>query len=196
MLTLHFIYPIILSITQQSNFPSQLITILFLCYMSISEVYQICLINLKFFLQSINHNFSVIALSETWLKTVPHSYYFLPGYELIVNNRTGNKAGGGVALYVSRDLNVIPREDLNLSDDSLESLFIEITVPKSKGIIAGVMYKAPSVVHSEFMTSFQMVCSRIAYGSKPCIISGDFNINILNYANPSSQSFIDLLTSH
>ena len=68
------------------------------------------LINLKFFLQSINHNFSVIALSETWLKTVPHSYYVLPGYELIVNNRTGNKAGGGVALYVSRDLNVIPRK--------------------------------------------------------------------------------------
>ena len=60
------------------------------------------------------------------------------------------------------------------------------------------MYKAPSVVHSEFMISFQMVhvCSHIAYGSKPCIISGDFNINILNYANPSSQSFIDLLTSH
>ena len=99
-------------------------------------------------------------------------------------------------LYVSRDLDVIPREYLNLSDDSLESLFIEITVPKSKNIIAGVMYKAPSVVQSEFMTSFQMVCSRIAYCSKPCIIYGDFNINILNYANPSSQSFIDLLTSH
>ena len=151
---------------------------------------------LEVFLQSINQQFSVIALSETWLKTVPHSYYSLPGYELIVNNRTGNKAGGGVALYVSRDLDVIPREDLNLSDDSLESLFIEITVPKSKNIIAGVMYKAPSVVHSEFLTSFQMVCSHIAYGSKPCIISGDFNINMLNYANPSSQSFIDLLTSH
>ena len=91
-----------------------------------------CFDQLEVFLQSISHKFSVIALSETWLKTVPHSYYFLPGYELIVNNRTGNKAGGGVALYVSRDLDVIPREDLNLSDDSLESLFIEITVPKSK----------------------------------------------------------------
>ena len=55
---------------------------------------------LKILLNSINHKFSFIALSETWLKSVPHSYYFLPGYELIVNNRhVGTKAGGEVALY-------------------------------------------------------------------------------------------------
>ena len=34
--------------------------------------------------QSINYKFSLIALSETWLESAPHSYYSLPGYELIV----------------------------------------------------------------------------------------------------------------
>ena len=53
---------------------------------------------LKILLNSINYKFSFIALSETWLKSVPHSYYFLPGYELIVNNRHGTKTGGGVTL--------------------------------------------------------------------------------------------------
>ena len=42
------------------------------------------------------------------------------------------------------------------------------------------------------MTTFQHVYSCII---KPCIISGDFNINLLNYLNSSSQSFIDLLTT-
>ena len=96
--------------------------------------------NLKILLNSIKHTFSIIALSETWLKTVPHSYYSLPGYGLIVNNRHGDKAGGGVALYISSELNVIAREDLNISDDTLESLFVEISNPKSKNIIVGVVY--------------------------------------------------------
>ncbi len=34
---------------------------------------------LKFLLNSINYKFSVIALSETWLKSVPHSYFFCLG---------------------------------------------------------------------------------------------------------------------
>ena len=42
------------------------------------------------------------------------------------------------------------------------------------------------------MTTFQHVYSCI---KKPCIISGDFNINLLNYLNSSSQSLIDLLTT-
>ena len=93
-------------------------------------------------LNSLDHRFSIIALSETWLKTDPHSYYFLPGYQLIVNNRKGMKAGGGVALYVSSDLNFTVREDLNLSNESLESLFIEVINQNVKNIISGVVYKA------------------------------------------------------
>ena len=42
---------------------------------------------LKILLNSINYKFYFIALSETWLKSLSHSYYFLPGYELIVNNK-------------------------------------------------------------------------------------------------------------
>lgn len=151
--------------------------------------------NLKILLASINHKFSIIALSETWLKTTPHSYYSLPGYELVVNNRHG-RGGGGVALYISNDLHFITREDLNISDESLESLFVEISNPTTKNIIAGVIYKAPSVVHDKFMTSLQNICSRITCVNKHCLISGDFNINLINYSNPTSQSFIDLLTTH
>ena len=57
------------------------------------------------------------------------------------------------------------------------------------------MYKAPSVDDGEFMAT-SCVCSRVTRSNKPCVISGDLNINIFNYASSSSQSFIDLLTSH
>ena len=78
------------------------------------------------------------------------------------------------SLSVSSELNIIVREDLNISDDSLESLFVEICIPNAKNINAGVVYKAPSAVHDhdEFMTTFQTihVCSRIDCGNKSCII--------------------------
>ena len=94
-------------------------------------------------------------------------------------------------------MNVTVREDLNISDDSLESLFVEVCIPNAKNIIADVVYKAPSAVHSEFMTTFQTsICSRVDCGNKSCIISGDFNINLLNHTNSSSQSFIDLFISY
>ena len=80
----------------------------------------------------------------------------------------------------------------------LKSLFVEISIPKAKNIIVGVIYKAPSIDHGEFMATLQNVCSHITRSNKPYVISGAFNINLLNYmyARSSSQSFIDLLTSH
>ena len=57
-----------------------------------------------------------------------------------MNNRQGI-TGGVVALYVSCGLNFKIREDLSYSNDVLESLFVEKSVPKSKDIIAGVIYR-------------------------------------------------------
>ena len=147
----------------------------------------------KCLLDSINYRFSIIAISETWLTSSPHSYYYLPGYKLIVNNRQG-RTGGGVALYIDCELNFKIRDDLKCSDDALESLFVEISIPKTKDIIAGVMYKPPSVSHNEFMPIFQNLLIQMISDKKVCCISGDFNINLLDN-NPSSQALMDITTS-
>ena len=119
-------------------------------------------------------------------------YYSIPGYTFIVNNRLG-RGGGGVGLFVSCDLSFKIRDDLNCSTDCLESLFIEISIPKSKHIIAGVMYKPPSVPQDDFMLIFQNIFIQMAAENKSCFITGDFNINLLNYVHPSSQAFLDLI---
>ena len=58
---------------------------------------------------------------------------------------------------------------------------------------AGSIGILPYCVLKDFLTN---VCSRVTRSNKPCVISEDLNINIFNYASSSSQSFIDLLTSH
>ncbi len=69
-----------------------------LCHVNIRSLYK-NIDKLKFLLNSLK--FSFIAFSECWVKSISHSYFYLPGYELIVNSKQGPKAGGGVALYTS-----------------------------------------------------------------------------------------------
>ena len=79
------------------------------------------------YLHTLHSDFSVMGLSETWLKNsdMPFNIYSIPGYQLETNNRTG-RVGGGVALYISSDLHYKVRLDLSHSSDSFESIFIEV----------------------------------------------------------------------
>ena len=95
--------------------------------------------------------FPVIALTETWLSSNSTQPFTLNGYELIVNNRL-NRMGGGVALYVPQCFEFTVYEELNVMNDSIESLFIEIPIPKNKNIVIGVIYRPPNSNTNEFLT--------------------------------------------
>ncbi len=148
---------------------------------------------LKDTLHTLGH-FTLIALSETWLKNTSPDMFSLPGYSLITNNRS-DKRGGGVALYVRSDIHYEVRDNLCHSTDSLESLFIEIKSSAAKNIVVGAMYKPPKAPHSDFMFLFQRIIAQTA--NYRCLLTGDFNINILNYDICSAtQNFIDTIFSH
>ena len=64
-----------------------------------------------------------IGISETWFASeTDTNIYFIPGYDLISNNRK-NKRGGGVAIYIP-DYQVC--HELNTMTEHLEAVFIEI----------------------------------------------------------------------
>ena len=151
--------------------------------------------SLRMLLHQLNHNFSIIGLSETWLKEEAGSYLNLPGYILETVNRD-HKAGGGVALYISSDLTYLPRPDLSISVDSLECYFVEIISCKHKNIIAGVVYKPPNANFNDFITCFHNLIQRITNENKSCLISGDFNLNLIDCDHRSQpQEFLDLIFS-
>ena len=57
----------------------------------------------KELLNSLDTTFKVIGLTETWLNDYNDDSFKLPKYEYIGSNRT-NKKGGGVGIYVSKQL--------------------------------------------------------------------------------------------
>ena len=57
-----------------------------------------CITGLQVYLRTLNHNFSVIAVSETWASNNNMSLLNIPGYNSTFKNRTSGR-GGGVQIH-------------------------------------------------------------------------------------------------
>ena len=88
-------------------------------------------------------------VSETW--TVPDSeqVYCIPGYTFYGKSRPG-KIGGGVAI------DCIVRSDLDLNNDSVESIFIELL---SMHTVLGCVYRPSNTNFDGFMCTFDDILS-------------------------------------
>ena len=139
--------------------------------------------------------FSIIGLTETWLSSDSNQPFALDGYDFIVNNRP-NRAGGGVALYVSQSFEFIIRDDLNSMNNNVESLFIEIIIPGNKNIIVGIIYRPPSSNSNDFLTYLTDLVKNPLFMKKNSFIMGDFNLDLWMHGNNNrTQEFLEIFMS-
>ena len=75
----------------------------------------------------------------------------------------------------------------NLSD--IEILTIEITIRKSKILVAGI-YKLPNLSETDFTTSLEIIISKLSNSYEKLILMGDFNMTT---SNPILSQFLDTL---
>ena len=101
------------------------------------------LLQLKNFLDTLNNDFSIIGLSETWGKSINIDLQTISGYNHYHCTRAKDRSGGGTSLYLKKSIPFKPRPDLELKKDMFESSVIEIekNVMNSKcNIIVGILY--------------------------------------------------------
>ena len=112
-----------------------------------------------------------------------------------MNNRS-KKSGGGVALYLSNCFEFTVLYELNFMNEFIESLFVEISIPQSKNIIVGIIYRPPNSNSNDVLSCLTTLLSNIDFVNKDVFVMGDFNIDLLKHAsNNSSHEFIELLLS-
>ena len=81
----------------------------------------------------LDHEFSVIGISETWLSDSIFDLVDIPGYNYNFSNHRVNKTGGGVGLYLLDKFEFKIRSDLNTSHTSCyEAIFAEINIHKGE----------------------------------------------------------------
>jgi exonuclease III len=64
---------------------------------------------------------------------------------LVQTEQIKKAGGGGVGIYIAKQLKCKIRKDLNTNiEETMESVFIEISISTGKNIIVGVIYRPPN----------------------------------------------------
>ena len=89
--------------------------------------------------------------------------------------------GGGLNIFVQKEIYFKPRTDLSIASNDVESLCIKVHHKKHRNILFRVMYRPPN----GDVTLFEKFCEKLTSAndktSKKIISPGDLNINILDY---------------
>ncbi len=81
-----------------------------------------------------------------------------------------------------------------------ESLFIEIVNNTEWNFIFGVIYRPNTEPHADmdiFSSNMEDIMDTIKKGNLPCVISGDFNVDLLRFkTHAKTNAFLDGICSH
>ena len=92
-------------------------------------------------LSSVKTTPDIIAISESKINDNTSANLNIPGYAFV--NTNSKTQAGGVGLYLSNDLKFSRRSDLDISDDGIESCWMELARTAQKNIVIGCVYRHP-----------------------------------------------------
>ena len=155
--------------------------------------------NLDTFLNSIcinnEYKLDLLSFCETKLTNDIENLYDIQGYQKITLNN--NRQSGGLIIYVKNEFNNFEiRNDLNRKLDHIETLFTEIKID-DKSVLYGIVYRRPNTNFQDFLNEIEIILDVVSRENKTLIMSGDFNVNLLDYdKNVNVRNFVNLFVSH
>ena len=100
----------------------------------------------------------------------------------------------GSAFFLRESYTYKLRSDLNINSDAIECLCIEILNKHSKNLILNLSYRPPQGDTILFEKNLQDLLLKNDVCKKEILITGDFNINLLDYENNRKiQSVVNLM---
>ena len=133
----------------------------------------------------------IISLSETWLqKNNSLSLLQLESYDLISVPRDSKTKGGGVAIYVEKEVNYSIIQFKSITNNKFgEICAIELDNSNSSNIIIVQVYKPPNIDVLLFTDSLVSFLEGLKVNKKHLIVAGDFNIDLLQYHSRAPISY-------
>ena len=141
----------------------------------------------QIFLSSININFHVICLTETWLYDDEVNYYDISGYNFVGSQRASR--GGGVGIYVRCGLAVEVQETDFTGSDSCSLRLVGDALGSALNVTG--IYRRPSADPDLFLLDLEKYLSTTSGNH---IILGDINIDYLD--EKISQSYKNIISTY
>ena len=151
-----------------------------------------------------NKRFDVVSFTESWLNENNKNLYNIDSYNSFHNLRTDGRRGGGISVYVSKNLDAKIIEKFTIKEKYIETLFVEISRENKRILIASVYKpnKSDDKLFIEKLTQFINMNKTNNYDE--IILNGDFNFDlfkqdengvVLRFLNSlSSVSLIPVIT--
>ena len=148
-----------------------------------------------------NHQFSfdIVTFDETWLNENLEELVNFHGYTKVVKHKISTHKGGGLAIYIKNNIKYKIRNDIAVPAECqnyYDCLFIHLK-RFSNDFIIGVVYRSPSHDTIKSLSDFMInTFDKFARENKEIIITGDFNINLLQCnSNLDIGKFLDAMFS-
>ena len=140
--------------------------------------------NLKALLEECEFVFNIICVSETWCSNTElqnNSNLSLTGFDSVPYERSNKNRGGGVLIFIKKNLSYKIRKDLSESDEHKEILSLEVSCKNSSNILLSCCYKPPKGDNDILSMFLKQVFKKSTAEKKPYYLIGDLNINCLEY---------------
>ena len=129
--------------------------------------------------------FDIFTVSETWLTpSILDSEVSLSGYTLVRQDRN-YKRGGGTAIFVRDGIPYKHRTDL--SDEKVETCWVEINRAKCKKMFVCCAYRAPDFCCDSFIDHLNASLAKLPVDSQIALL-GDFNADFLSKKKDSTYN--------
>ena len=150
---------------------------------------------LELLLKTMNLDFDIIAVSETWETDDNNTLINISGYNKCSYIRKNNTRGGGVALFIRESLDF---SILKYESNSFESVFVEIHLLNKTPVVIGAIYRPPGGNLVDFNREYELLLNKlVAKKNRSVILAGDFNINLLNHSNhDETENFLNAMYAH
>ena len=150
------------------------------------------------FLEAVKMKFSVIVLSETWIKDSLNDIN-IPGYVSYHSTRIGNRRGGGVTILIDRNIESVEIPRFLINNEILDCTGVKASFGNEIVNIIGVYRPQRSSDGQQTLDRFNALFPDLLRSLRPNernLIVGDFNVNLLNDAPSNSEAnFKEIFTS-
>ena len=123
--------------------------------------------------------FNIICVSEIWCSNTElqnNSNLSLTGFDSVPYERSKkSRRGGGVLIFIKKNLSYKIRKDLSESGEPKEILSLEISYKNSSNILLSCCYKPPKDENYILSMFLKQVFKKYAAEQKPYYLVGDLN---------------------
>lgn len=146
---------------------------------------------LVLYLNSVEHSYEIIVLTEVWIKDGEEGRYQLPGYNILLQPRLDNQAGG-VAIYLDRGLRYT-HSLIALPSAEIINVILQVNCNNIPTLISlFAIYRNCKFSYNYFKNDFENI---LKLTSDPTIIVGDLNVCTIKY-NGSGRDYLNTIAAY